>query len=204
MGKKNSVRNSKQMRESHLKCPNCNHISSIPRHTNRTRRNNHIKNFYCPKCKSYQKHNEINDYDKYKYLKDNDLLSEVKIYHAKRREELVVETSKVIFKYWDQLENDLVTKNYVMNADYNLIENLLLNYINKDSLFFNINNYYMKNGSKRETLDKVRIKFNISSFILNRFKIICRQKNKDCINVIQTILEYLLYMDNSIDFNSER
>ena len=185
---------SKQTRRSYIKCPNCDHQSVISRKFSRLKGDGHLKNFHCPNCNSLQRHTEISNYDVYSYRKKNEEFSNIKIFKSKRRLEVKINTSASLFRTWNILEADLTTQSIILNSDYNLMENLLLNYIEEGDFREEVNLYYQE---KPTIIEEAVIKFNISMAVYERFKLICEEAGLIDTIVIHHILEFIY--DNDVE-----
>lgn len=183
-----------------IKCPNCGYISVIPRKTLNSKGPDHLKNFHCPKCTSYQKHTEIDHYDEYVFRRKNGLVSGIKVYRDKRRVEVKVKTSNSHFRRWDELENSLVTRSIIHNSDYNLIETFILNYLDEGKFAEEINDNYRSEISLTED---VIMKFNISRSIYDRFIFKCEDNNLVDTRVLHHILEYIFNNDIDLEIYNE-
>lgn len=177
----------------HLKCPNCGNVTPIMKNASNVKESGHLKKFSCPKCKVYSNHEQINDYDTYSY-KEKAMKVPVKVYRDRSRVELLIPTTGAYLLKYTKLGQNLVNQNILYQGDYNLLENLILNYLHEAPFQTEVDSYYTANV----VLDQVYIKANVNAFILEQLKDLCSAKNMLLDKTLHALFHYIYVNDISL------
>ena len=195
MGKKG-----KESFEFQLRCPSCGNYTSIQRASGSTRANGHLKNFHCPYCESYQKFTEVHNYDEMRFLDNDPMRSTIKIYHNQDRVRVNLVVTPHFFKIWSLTEEKLVSEAIITNSDYNLIENLILNFINNET---GLREKVVKTD-RMEIYTDVVLSLNIKKSILDLFTDYCDMYKYDKVDILRKIVMTLEGRDYKIVFPKVR
>ena len=177
-------------KQTHLQCPNCNHVSSIIRVKGKDRKKeDHIKNLYCPNCKTTHKHREIPRIDHYNYDRISKNLIILNRYQDRRKEELRLIVNKTHWENWLDFERKAFDEELLITTDYTLFETLLLNYINEEDFQKEVNSMDAPKWTLQDpnaTIMGVRV----SKSVLENFKFVCDKANLSHTDVIYNILQF--------------
>lgn len=193
-------------RETSLMCPNCGMINTIQRKNANLRVEGHVKDLNCPGCKSMQKMIEIPDIDKYNYtLKSSDNLLNIKLYSKY----VTVSNLKVTltigsYKKWSKILSNEIYKKIFDQSDYNIMETLLLNYLNNDDFREKADKLYkLKNKINIKSIQMENVTFSIYTPIYVRISDYCLMENIDISVLLQTLMDMMDESDVKFDFKSK-
>ena len=197
MGNKKDIRENFEVK---LRCPNCGNYTSIQRSISQGRERDHIKNLHCPHCKTYQKFTEIRNYDKVRYLELNNDPTTIKIYNNINRIMIKLEVNNQYFKVMNELESRLVNNSIILNSDYNLMETLILNYINNDTEF----RTKVKEIDRMDIYDPVILGLNIKKPLYDLFEDYCKVNDIDKMDTLQRIVKLVSNEELSFKFSTRK
>lgn len=184
-----------------LKCPNCGGMSTIQREIRISHERDHVKNLYCPQCKTTQKFTQIQNYEEYQYAEKTKSDKLLHIFTVPNRINLGIFMNDNVFVKWSKMNEDLIKRAITVNSDYNLAEILLLNYITDNN---NIRSSIIEYPYTiyKNAYEPVVIKFSIKNSIYWTFLDICREDKLDPVQEIQNLINYSVATSPSFSFES--
>lgn len=190
--------------KTNLMCPNCGEISNIQRHNSRLKSKGHIKDLNCPFCQSMQKMIEIPNIDEYNYaIRNSEKLTELKIYSNKRSTvEFNIKLTIGTFNKWEKLNSDPFNEKIFNQAEYSLLETIILNFLNEEK--FRKKMIYRYEETDRRVKDVVfseSMNFRLNSTIYQSFMDYCDILMIKPSILIQAMVDEMY--DSDIRFNFE-
>lgn len=193
--------------KTNLMCPNCGEISNIQRHNSRLKSKGHIKDLNCPFCQSMQKMIEIPNLDEYNYaIRNSEKLTELKLYSNKRSTtEFNIKLTIGTFNRWEKLISDPFNERIFNLADYNLMETIMLNFLNESKFREKMTRRYNETEKKiKDIVFSESMNFRINSTLYKRFITHCETLMIKPNILIQSMIDEMYESDISFNFENKK
>lgn len=190
--------------KTNLMCPNCGEISNIQRHNSKLKTKGHIKDLNCPFCQSMQKMIEIPNIDEYNYaIRNSEKLTELKIYSNKRSTtEFNIKLTIGTFNRWEKLNSDPFNEKIFNQAEYSLLETIILNFLNEEKFRKKMICRYEETVRRvKDVVFSESTNFRLNSMIYQRFMDYCDILMIKPSILIQAMVDEMY--DSDIRFNFE-
>lgn len=190
--------------KTNLMCPNCGEISNIQRHSSKLKSKGHIKDLNCPFCQSMQKMIEIPNIDEYNYaIRNSEKLTELKIYSNKRSTiEFNIKLTIGTFNKWEKLNSDPFNEKIFNQAEYSLLETIILNFLNEEKFRKKMICRYEETDRRvKDVVFSESMNFRLNSTIYQRFMDYCDILMIKPSILIQAMVDEMY--DSDIRFNFE-
>lgn len=190
--------------KTNLMCPNCGEISNIQRHSSKLKTKGHIKDLNCPFCQSMQKMIEIPNIDEYNYaIRNSEKLTELKVYSNKRSTtEFNIKLTIGTFNKWEKLNSDPFNEKIFNQAEYSLLETIILNFLNEEKFREKMICRYEETDRRvRDVVFSESMNFRLNSTIYQRFMDYCDILMIKPSILIQAMVDEMY--DSDIRFNFE-